>query len=764
MLQTNQQPERAAPGGGTSLGFTIHFEGVPWEALLYGLILLAAVALRFWDLDGRAYHYDESIHAFDGWRLFFEREYIHSPWAHGPFLYYLTAGGIGIFGDNLIAPRVFPALFGSAIVLLPIFLRPYLGRPGALATAAILAFSPSLLYFSGFVRNDILTVFFDLALVIAVWRYIGSRHTGYLYLAAVLLALSFSTKETAYISLLVIGSFFALWWLRRRVDVWLETRALRATPPMLGGAPTHKPPPRFGILLLMIVVTLPLFSAAAGFVLDELFGITLVLESAPSRQAGVVGTPVGTGSYVVAGLIAGGLFAVSAFIGYKWRFKTWLIAILSFYAIFFLLHTSLLTNMVGLGSGIWQSLGYWIAQQPVERGNQPWYYYFMVLPLYDFLPFFIGVASIVYLAAWRGLRFIFWAMVVALVVSLLAAITYLLGGDKALYLPLVAGLLIVTYLGLGRGNKFDWFLVHWSLMSLLLYIVASEKMPWLVVHMTLPFALLAGRFIGRFLGSVDWPSLWRRPSALALGFSVPLLIVVLLALVTTYSDWNRSDAGNPAFWHFPGAVVFASLFLFGGMFLWVFSGNRRAVQVVTLSLLVVMTVFTLRAGFQANFTNNDDPRELFLYSQISSDVPLVTEQIERVAQESGKGQGLRIVVDNFHAGLAPWRWYLRNFDGVAHVELSAFEQEIDHDVVIVADSNDSIMDDVRDSYTERQRVVFNQWFNPFDVYKGWSGSDFMGDLVSGRSWSHLLRYFTYRDIDTSPSENAFFVYFSKEIT
>ena len=177
-----------------------------------------------------------------------------------------------------------------------------------------------------------------------------------------------------------------------------------------------------------------------------------------------------------------------------------------------------------------------------------------------------------------------------------------------------------------------------------------------------------------------------------------------------------------------------------------------------------MTVFTLRAGFQANFTNNDDPRELFLYSQISSDVPLVTEQIERVAQESGKGQGLRIVVDNFHAGLAPWRWYLRNFDGVAHVELSAFEQEIDHDVVVVADSNDSIMDDVRDSYTERQRVVFNQWFNPFDVYKGWSGSDFMGDLVSGRSWSHLLRYFTYRDIDTSPSENAFFVYFSKEIT
>ena len=100
---------------------------------------------------------------------------------------------------------------------------------------------------------------------------------------------------------------------------------------------------------------------------------------------------------------------------------------------------------------------------------------------------------------------------------------------------------------------------------------------------------------------------------------------------------------------------------------------------------------------------------------------------------------------------------------MAHIDLNDFEGDIDHDVVIVADSHDSIMDDVRDSYTDGQRVVFNQWFNPFDVYKGWSGSDFMGDLVSGRSWSHLLRYFAYREIDTSPSDNVFFVYFSKEM-
>src|SRR5262245_29083396 len=39
------------------------------EALLYGLILVAAALTRFWDLGSRALHHDESLHAYFSWML-----------------------------------------------------------------------------------------------------------------------------------------------------------------------------------------------------------------------------------------------------------------------------------------------------------------------------------------------------------------------------------------------------------------------------------------------------------------------------------------------------------------------------------------------------------------------------------------------------------------------------------------------------------------------------------------------------------------------
>ena len=45
---------------------------------------------------------------------------------------------------------------------------------------------------------------------------------------------------------------------------------------------------------------------------------------------------------------------------------------------------------------MWRGLGYWIAQQDVARGNQPWYYYFVITPLYEFLPLALAIAAALY--------------------------------------------------------------------------------------------------------------------------------------------------------------------------------------------------------------------------------------------------------------------------------------------------------------------------------------------------------------------------------
>ncbi len=48
----------------------------------------------------------------------------------------------------------------------------------------------------------------------------------------------------------------------------------------------------------------------------------------------------------------------------------------------------------------------------------------------------------------------------------------------------------------GQNYSFFLFLCYWALTSLLLYSYLQEKVPWLVVHIVLPFGVLAGALLG----------------------------------------------------------------------------------------------------------------------------------------------------------------------------------------------------------------------------------------------------------------------------
>src|SRR5215472_4225687 len=119
-----------------------------------GLVLLAAV-LRFWDLGSRMLHHDESLHAVYSYYLYIGKGYVHDPMMHGPFLFELNALVYFLLGATDATARVAPAFFGTLLVGLPYFLRDRLGRTGAIAASALLALSPSILYYSRFIRHDI---------------------------------------------------------------------------------------------------------------------------------------------------------------------------------------------------------------------------------------------------------------------------------------------------------------------------------------------------------------------------------------------------------------------------------------------------------------------------------------------------------------------------------------------------------------------------------------------------------------------------------
>ena len=138
-----------------------------WEVALYVAVFALAFALRFWDLGGRALHHDESIHAQWSWSLI-QGSYHHSPIFHGPLYYHLQGLVFLLFGASDYTSRVSAAIFGTALVALPLLLRKRLGPVGTLAAVALIAFSPTLVYYSRFFREDIYMAGFTLLGVIGL--------------------------------------------------------------------------------------------------------------------------------------------------------------------------------------------------------------------------------------------------------------------------------------------------------------------------------------------------------------------------------------------------------------------------------------------------------------------------------------------------------------------------------------------------------------------------------------------------------------------
>jgi uncharacterized protein (TIGR03663 family) len=126
-----------------------------WEKLVYFTIFLLAVVSRFWDLGARAMSHDESLHALYSYYLYNGSGYVHNPMMHGPFLFHANALIYFLFGDNDYTARIVPALFGVFMVMSPLLLRRWLGRLGAVVASILLLISPSFLYYSRYIRNDI---------------------------------------------------------------------------------------------------------------------------------------------------------------------------------------------------------------------------------------------------------------------------------------------------------------------------------------------------------------------------------------------------------------------------------------------------------------------------------------------------------------------------------------------------------------------------------------------------------------------------------
>ena len=87
------------------------------------------------------------------------------------------------------------------------------------------------------------------------------------------------------------------------------------------------------------------------------------------------------------------VLVVTLLAGTRWKVRQWLLSALVFWGVFFVLHTVFFSDPNGAITGSVGALTYWIDQQAVARGSQPWFYYLLLLPLYEFVAVLSGSAG-----------------------------------------------------------------------------------------------------------------------------------------------------------------------------------------------------------------------------------------------------------------------------------------------------------------------------------------------------------------------------------
>jgi uncharacterized protein (TIGR03663 family) len=618
----------------------------------WAVILLGAI-LRFWGLGDKPLHHDESLHAYfalmllkynvHDWINCFNGTlaaycYRYDPLTHGPFQFHAIALvyqisqflGAPDHGINTTTVRIAAATLGTVIVGLPYFLRDRLGTLGAWLACFLLAISPSMVYFSRFAREDIYMACFTLLLVVATARYLRTRKPAWLMWAALAFALSYATKEATFLTIVVFGSFLGalLAW---EIGIRRPLASVRLGP--LVGLQLLRLPMRriwerylprtaaplavllyFVILIPVAVVFFALLKNLSTYIMNPqnthvadqfvqgledktilvvpwigillgLYVLTLLLREMAgklppkgwlAKRFDPVRQPV---LYTI--------FATS------WAY--WFFALLVGWAVFVLLFTVLFTNIKGgIADGIWRGLYYWIQQQQVARGGQPWYYYFLLIPLYEQ----IGV-----------------------VFGLVGCVRCLL-----------------------RPTRFRLFLVYWFVGNVFIYSWAAEKMPWLMIHMTMPMMLLAAIGLEPAVATLARLAQERLPT-ICRGQPQGLPAALRTRSVDAEAAQDPASA-LPA----PHKV----------------GGLAGAGAVFTGVLAALLLLPTLQNMYEVSYVHAaDGPHEMMVYVQTATDINTVMAKVAALDQKLYAGKHL-VAIGVTASATWPLIWYLRDYPNVCY--------------------------------------------------------------------------------------------------
>ena len=664
-----------------------------------GLVLLS-IFTHLWGLSHMAMHHDESVTSWTTWRFYtgagsftcaggrVASTYCYDPVYHGPAYYILTLGSFFLFGDGEAQSRLPEAIAGILMVASSWMLRPYLGKRGALIAGLLLGLTPALLYYARFSRHDGLMLLWTLWIVIGFFRYLDSGQPRYLYLFAASVALAMATHELYYILFFLFGSFLLIRMFSevlppRRLQLGMITILAVAVVIMLVNPPISDRLRAGGLALLIAVV----------------FGLGLLMMRVWDD------TPVVTARAVV-----------------LWQHERRVLwtALGILVTIFVLLYSTFFADPHGIIDGLYQGLAYWLgSQHEYARGDQPWYYYLMLLPLYEPLGFFGSLAAAVYLftrprAAHRGAEDEARELKAETdaaaegtaqdpaVYPMAMSEAEVHGGDATPTESLAAPGREWRADGAAESADpvdtrphaqavalFPLFLAFWFIGALVAFSWAGEKMPWLVTHIALPGNLLIAWALGRLIDSVEWRRLPDRRAAL-IPVALVLLLIALAVALWRMGSPAEGQQGQANFLQGLIPLAIVGVLIYGLLTIAQIVGTRLTLTLCALTIAGLLGAYMIRATWMVVYDHPDTPRELLVYTQTTPDVPLIVEDLRMLAINQTRnvrtpsdpigGHSMPVIMDSGEAGSGdgslawPFQWYLRDFQRIENHDAEFFRK------------------------------------------------------------------------------------------
>lgn len=717
------------------------------QVWIYLILFAIGLCLRLVGLEERAVHHDESLHGFFAYQLFTGEGYHHNPLMHGMSLFHLLASFFFLFGDNDYTLRLPFALAGSILILVPFLLRDKLGDISSLFVSFFLMISPTMLYFSRFARNDILIALTTVLLIVGIWKYIGSGKNGWLYFIAFFCGIGFTVKENQYIiAFLIVVYFIVTNW--RQFHDWVLSR--------ISLSDFNR---SADVAVLITLLTIPLSIAFISLFQGPL-GLTL---AAKDGQPGIAtGAPMGAGTYIAIALFIIFL-SLSVVFGWFWKKKEFIKIFLFFIIPFILIYTNFGTHPGGAASGVWQSLGYWLAQHDVSRGSQPWYYYLILTSVYEFIPLLLSLLFLAITIVRSTIRTWLIGIFSLTMFTLITLISMTSLNDG--FVVIMSILKVLAYVSLIfltfslRTTTFNKFLFFFGIASFLAYTVAGEKMPWLTVHIVVPLIFLAGTFTGKVLNRFLTDPITAKSK----------LYLLLSVFVICWGFWmlifRDLGTGIELFFKLWFVLTISGLIVLG---VWHFSRGLpflRVLLYLAIGFLFLISPLYIRSSFQLTFSHGDIPKEPMVYTQTSPQVHSFINEIHNISQITNLGYDLPIEIDTRDGFAWPWQWYLRHYTSVSyqdHSDGTGITSD-ERKVVIINERNRESFLEKSPNHLRENRKIIHRWWFPEETYRNKNIVDLATQLSDKSRVRNLMEFFVYRKMNNRLGTISSFVYFHEDL-